>query len=311
MSPDPILRPEEVASVLSGDEGEAAEAPKPTGPLPYSLREPVVLPPDAEGEALARLRAVAGAFRRHAAPWLGEEMTLEAEGFQQQPAGKVLATLPPPAWVLAVGGDSGGAALVLPPAGALALVEKILGGEGRMSDAGRGPTAIESTILTRLLPPLAKAAGETFGAAFAPAGIVAGTLPAAVAAPGETVAAGLLRVRSGSGDCTGFLVASAALAARRPDAAEGESRPGALARNLARASFPVRAVLRAGRVTLGELSDLAPGKVLRLDAPDDALFDLRVSNRPIFRGRLDARPDGVSFTVARRIGGAAPPRRTP
>lgn len=310
MSPDPILRPEEVASVLAGDSGVTAEAPKASGPLPYSLREPVVLSPDAEGEALARLRAVAVAFRRHAAPWLGEELTLEAEGFQQQPAGKVLATLPPPAWVLAVGGESGGAALVLPPAGALALVEKVLGGEGRMSDAGRGPTAIESTILTRLLPSLARAAGETFGAAFAPAGIVAGTLPAAVASPGETVAAGLLRVRSGDGDCTGFLVASAALAAPRVESAEG-TRPGSLARNLARAPFPVRAVLRAGRVTLGELSELAPGKILRLDAPEDALFDLRVSNRPIFRGRLDARPDGVSFTVARRVGGTAPPRRTP
>jgi flagellar motor switch protein FliM len=299
MSERPVLSPEEVAGVLAG--GEVAAAP--AGPTPYSFREPIAIPKEAEPEARKRVDAAAAEIQETLRTELGAEVGIEVDAFQQQRAAAAVSAIPPPAWLLSFAKPGGGGvALVLPAATALALLERALGGAGAAAETSRGPTALESRVMARILPRMAAALGKALGVELASAGLGVGELSPQVATPGEVLGVGLLRVRQGEGERSALLLASAPLLVPPKARAASVRGIGPLASALGPVRLEARPVLDAGLVMVSELAELEPGTVLRFDVAEDAALDLRVRSLPIFAGRIvrDAQ-GGSAFAVARRF----------
>jgi len=306
VSDAPLLEPEEIQKVLSDDERTSVAPDAATGRvLPYSLRDPVVLPPEAEPEAKQRLADLAAALSSALTEELGEAIGLEVDGFQQHRAGAALEALPKPAWVLAfVGRQPGGIALALPAAVGLALVERALGAEGgALPDVSREPTPLESQLLGRLGSSVAASVARAARAELSGALLCCGSPPASLASPGETVGVGVGRIRLGGAERSVlFLASPALLGARRESPEEGDTgAPGPLAGPLRRIRLHVRPVLRGGTVRISELAGLEAGAVLRLEPSEQALFELRIEGRTVFLGQIRPHEKGPAFVVARRF----------
>jgi hypothetical protein len=312
MSDGPLLRPEEVAGVLSGPAGTGGVsiADAPPGPLPYSLREPVAVPPAAEAEARRRIEALATAAERGLRAELGPSVALTVDGFQQQRARGALGAVPAPAWLLCFAGSGGGMAIAVGPETGLALVERALGGLGAQAAGARPPTTLEARILSRLVDKITPALSGMLGTGDVVGTQSVGEVPPQVAAPGETVGVGLLRVRVAESERNALMLVSGALLVPK----QGEAAPhralavGPLAPLLERARVRVRPVLRAGRLSVGEMAQLTVGSIVRLDAPEKELFDLRVVGQHVFSGTIARRDGQIAFSATLRRGGAAPDR---
>lgn len=302
--PAPLLSADEVAGVLSGMSTERTESGDAVTALPYSIREPVAIPPEAETAARERIGALAGALTEALAREIDAPVGLEIDGFQQQRAHAILSALPSPAWILAFARPGGGgAALVLHPGLAMAMVEAALGGTGKPPEAHRAPTAAERRTLSRVAAALARPLGSAMGSEFASASVEVGRVPQAVASAGETVGVGLLRMRLAESERAALLMVTPALLTR--GVAQEETvdwKPGPLAKRLEKVRFDVRPVLSAGRVSLSDVSKLHPGAVLRLDAPTHTEFVLHVADQPVFRGRIDRSETGAAFAATWRRG---------
>jgi len=314
MSEEPVLRPEEIAGVLSGTPDDPtldAGSPADSGPQVYSLKEPVAIPASAERTArqtLERIAAALGAVLRAEAD-AGIELTVD--GLQQQRTEAALSVLPPPAWVVSLARPGGGGlALALHPAVALALVDLALGGQGRPGESGREPTELENRVLSRLIGSAAEPIAGVLGESVRAATLDVGAVPSNVATGGETVGVGLLRFKIGEEDHASLLLVTAALLLPSRSPSAGEPRPpGPLASRLERVALDVRPVLRAGRVGMRDLVELERGKVLRLDAAEDTLFDLRVADHNVIRGRIVRQDERSVFAIPR--GPDDPSRKEP
>jgi flagellar motor switch protein FliM len=297
MKEDAVLQPEEVESVLSGD-----TPPDDVGPQPYSLREPLAIPPHAQEAArftLERIVSVLNDTIRSKA-----EIEIRLDDLQQQTAHAALAVLPPPAWVAGlVRGGSGGLLLALPPTVGLALVELALGGSGVLPEEGREPTPLESRVLRRLLASASSRLEEVVGATLESAECETGQIPRSIASAGETVAVGLLRFHVGESDHAALLLATAALLL--PETAPRKERGavgcGPLAALVGRIPLAVRPVLCAGSIGFRDLMALETGSVLRLDVGEDAILELRAEGEPVVRGRVVRQADRSVFAVERTL----------
>jgi flagellar motor switch protein FliM len=304
MSEEPLLRPEEISGVLSADETPDATAAGPEAAKPYSLREPLAIPPEQEPLVVQKLERLTAVLREAFEELAGTEIDLQLDGMQQQRAAAALSVVPPPVWVLAVRARSGGLALALHPIFALTLVDMALGGPGTPADEGREPTAVEARILGRLIASSAPRLGEVVGQTLTPVDLQVGAVSPAVAAPGETVATGLLRIRLGETDHTSLLLGGAALLAPAAAASPAGARrpPGPVAPRVERVPVETRPVLRAGRVSLADLTALEPGKLLLLDASAEAVLELRTSGSSNLWGRIVREDERPVFSVQRRRG---------
>jgi flagellar motor switch protein FliM len=315
MSEEPLLRPEEVQGVISGVDGEAkdeAAASAGEGPQPYSLREPVAIPADAEERAKKAIEQLASTLEEELRRELETEVSLEAEGLQQLRAEAALSVLQSPVWIVPfrrVG--SGGMALAMPAPPAMSLVELALGGPGSAPESGREPTALEARVLVKLFSPAAKRIGELLHSELSPGSVETGAVPPSVAAAGETVGVGHLRLKIGESEHSTLLLATASLllpssAGKQRSASSGA---GPLAPRLAKVPVRVRPVLKAGRVSLGDLMQLEPGKILSLDVPETAPVELQVEGEACFIGQIVRQDDQPVFTVRRRRGQVRPAAR--
>ena len=310
MSDQPLLRPEEVASVLGAGEAqpESAEGQpggRPDEPAAYSLREPVVLPASLEQEARARLDAFTERLGHALRQSFDSEVSLALEGFQQQRAEAAIAVLEKPAWILPFRRTGKGRlAVVLSPKLALVVMELALGGLGAAPGEGRGPTPLEQRVLGRLQNRLSEALG-TEEESFSPCIPGFGEVPASFAPAGETVCVGILRFKLGTVDQKGLLLATGPLLV--PKASQTEALParlGPLAAPLDEVPLPARPVLTAGRLSMKDLVEMKEGAVLRLDAPQGTALELRVAGESLFRGHI-RRAEGTSgFAVTARKGRA-------
>lgn len=306
MAKEPLLKPEEVASVLSSEDGKKCEAAKiGEGPPLYSLRRPVAIAPEDEADARKRLERMAAALGEILHRELESEIRIEVEGFQQEQTGAAVRTLPEPAWVLSfLHGDGGGVALALDPTCALSLVELALGGAGNTSATGREPTTLESRVLTKLCGTVATTLGRTLETTFKAGTFQKKTVPESLATPGQTVGIGVVKIQVAETSHNGLLLATPGLlreAARRRSPAEGPVL-GPLAERIRRAPVETRAVLKAGLVSLSDLVAFEVGSVLQLDASEKEPLVLQVNRRDLFHGQVVRREDGPVFEVSWRRG---------
>ncbi len=311
MAKEPLLSSEEVASVLSTEEQNDTDAGKTPdgsaeerGSTVYSLRKPVAIAPECETSARQRLEMFANCVETVLQKDLEAEIGIEIQGFQQEQAATAVGSLPQPAWVLSFPhSEGGGISLALDPTCALSLVELALGGAGNTAASGRAPTPLEQRVLTNLCGalsgPLSKISKTSFDSGmFSTPGF-----PAVVAAPGQTVGIGLLKIKIAETDRNGLIMGTAGLL-RDPGKPRGDEalHIGALHRQLERVQVEARPVLRAGSVSLSDLAKLEPGAVLGLEAPEDQSLELRVEGNGLFRGHVSRGEDGPAFEVNWRRG---------
>jgi flagellar motor switch protein FliM len=310
MAMEPLLRPEEVASVLS-PEGEAGGKPAPASPAEastsYSLRRPVAIAAEDEPAARRRLETLSAGLQAALCRELESDVGIEVLGFQQEQAGVAVKTLPQPAWILGFAQDGGGGiALALDPTGALSLVEIALGGAGNTAATGREPTALERRVLNKLCAALVGPLAARSHTRLARGTFEVGGLPPALAAPGETVALGLLKLRFAGAERSGLLLVTPRLLAEpaRPARPGGPSL-GPLAPRLDRVGFELRPVLDVGLVPLCDLRELRPGSLLRFDVAEGAPFALAVNGHAVLRGHLVREQGRPVFKVLWRRGSPA------
>lgn len=302
MSRQPVLRPEEVASVL-GDSGEALPVGEATAPC-WSMRKPVVIAPDGEAVARKRLEELARGLGEALGHELDAEVGVVVQGFQQEQAGVAFDTLPKPSWVLSfLCKEGGGVSLALDPTCALALLELALGGAGNTAASVRPPTSLESRVLSNLWSALTAAYSARCAVSFTAGRFDVGRLPERVAMSGETLGVGLLRLKIADKEHTALLLASPALLRIDPtEARPNPARRGALASRLARVRVDARPVLRGGVLPLADLLGLQPGHVLTLKPPADADLELRIDEHTPLLGRIERQGTSAQFRVRWRRG---------
>jgi flagellar motor switch protein FliM len=315
MNQDVDLRPEEVSEVLANGSGDGDAAPEQDGrnePKPFSLREPVAIPPEAEPFAKETLEKVVVALNEVVRSEADIECEMTLDGLQQQRSAAALSVMPAPVWVTALRcSGGGGLALALHPTVGLALVEAALGGSGSLPEEGREPTRLESRVLGWFFSRAADRLETLLGRKLSSAGTAIGEVPTQVASPGETMGVGLLRVKIGEQERSCLLMASAALLlpARKSTADKSSREPGPLAVKLDKVPLETRAVLQAGRVSLNDLMSMESGKVMRLDASEDSILELRVAGQMVAHGRIVRTGEQHNFAVERRVGSPAPEGR--
>ena len=304
MSEEPVLRPEEVAGVLAGEE-DAVERPQSDGePQPYSLREPVAFSAAAEIQARDRLERVVAVLAERLGAGGEGGIKVALEGFQQQRAAAALSVLPGPVWVVPlVAEHRGGIALALQPAVAVALMDRALGGPGDPVEEGREPTSLEGRVVSRVWGAIAEEIGSILEAPLSPVDVVTGRIPDRVAASGETVGVSPLRFTIGESDHASLLLASASLLIPSAAGRKQEKQSiGPLAPLLDRVPITFRPVIPAGRVALGDLSALESGALLKFDVRADATIELRVGETGVARGRIHQETETTVFKVQTRVG---------
>jgi flagellar motor switch protein FliM len=309
MSEEPLLKPEEVASVLSGGETEDPESIEQSrDPSSYSLREPVVIPPSSEPEARKRVEQIAASLQSSIVSVVDAEMTIDTEGFQQQRVASGLSTVPPPAWVLCFNVPGRGRfALVMPPVLALGVVEMALGGAGGMPEEGRGPTPLEQRVFRRLHASLVEPLRKETGLQVAAGALEFGEVPSSFANPGETVGIGLLRCTVGETDQPALLMVTAGLLVDEESETVTRSfeKIGPLLPRLGKVVLEARPVLRCGKIRMKDLLEMKKDAVILFDTKEGTPLRLSVAGQEIFAGQI-GREDGVPlFAVTGRRGRAA------
>ncbi len=310
MSKGPLLRPEEVASVLSvGEDTALAAADKSTSAnaavRTYSLRRPVAIAPDREAEARKRLERIAAGLQAELERELEATLRIEVSGFLQEQAGPALEAIASPTWVLSfLMADSGGIALALDPACALSLVELALGGVGNSADEVRGPTPLESRVLTSLCETVTPGLARSTGIVLTRSEFGTTALPVTLAMRGETIGVSPVRIFIGDQERGGLLVATPALLhePNERDLLPHELRVGPLGIVARKIPITVRPVLRAGRVSFADLTALKSGQLLAFDSPETTPLELRLNGATVFAGRVE-RDGGVgTFRIGWRRG---------
>ncbi|ANM30548.1 hypothetical protein ABI59_14630 [Acidobacteria bacterium Mor1] len=303
MSEEPLLQPEEVASVLGGDE-EGSPDPSLGGGEPsmatrFSLRQPLTLTPAEEQGARQRAEKLVQSMQKALCQELDGEYEIQIEGFQQERAESALTLVPEPAWSLPMHLDSsGGMLLVLNPSLALALVEMAMGGVGNPPENGRGPTPLEVRVAERLIAGLSSRISKASDYNFSKGSVAVGKIPSAIAAPGEIVGVALLRFKlSEEAERTSVLLLTTNMLRAPKEAAGAEQALGPMSGRVQELPVETRPVLPAGQVTLKELTSLKPGSILKLDRNADSELDLRVAGETLFRGNLTRGEKELSFTV--------------
>lgn len=305
MAEQPLISAEEVASVLgTGDAQPEAgdDAALDTG---FSLRRPIGIAPGDEARARERLLEYCGWLTRAVGRELDSVIEIELKGFQQRQVRVALESMSAPLWLLTFAADGGGGlVLVLEAPCALALVELAMGGVGNFRAEPRDPTPLERRVMGGLSDALCKRLNEKARVKFQGAEFRIGAVPARLAAPGETVGAGLLSLKVAGIEHRGFLLGTASLLREAEVENPSSGRIGPLARRLVRVPVEARPVLRAGRVSLCDLMALRPGNVLRLEPAEDALLELRVGGESPLFGRISRRGAEPVF-VTEKIRGLA------
>jgi len=294
MSEEPVLRPDEVQEILSDP-----AAPADDGPQPYSLREPLAIPPAALAAARETMERVVASLNET----IGHEDAIEVslDDLQQQTVAAALTAMPPP-WTAALGREgNGGLALALHPSVGLTLVDLALGGPGTPPDDTREPTQLESAVLRRLLAAAANRVSEVLDERLVPVACGAGEIPATVVSAGETVAVGLLRFKIGEGHHTSLLLITASLLITDSQSATaplGEG-PGPLEAILEQVPLEIRPVLAAGSVSFHDVMALEVGDVLRLDVAEETGLELRAEGHAVAIGRVVRTDDRAVFKISR------------
>jgi flagellar motor switch protein FliM len=288
-----LLTQAEVDALLASFEPEK-DAARNQAELPFDLRAPLLL----AGERLALVQAacekIATTFADAITLLLVAERPVRGvfSGLVQQPATTVLGTLAPgePLGLLLdlqgepVGGVS------LHPELALALVDRLQGGEGYAQDGPRPLSPVEQKLFEGTLEKLVRFFDrETPLGPIRSGGLDSDPIFGRLASRGGTLATAQFRLATPVGDAvcrllltpvlTNRLVAEAPL--RRDD-----ETPAALVDALATVPVVLEPAITGATLRLSDLSRLAPGSVVQLEVHEQDLLALRFNGSLLAQGGL-------------------------
>ncbi|GEM_PF-4378052 len=304
MSKEPLLNPEEVASVLSTGDGID---PGPTGadggPSTYSLRDPVIIPPTELESARRKMETLTAGLQSSLAILLGSEIAVEFEGFQQQKISTALGVIPSPQWVISFRNEkAGGIALVLPSILAMVLMELTLGGVGAAREEGREPTGLERRIMTQFLHTWTPALNAETGLRMSPGQFETGGIPHSFGDPGETVGVTLIRFKVNETEQTGLILANGGFLNDGLQASKATRlHVGPLAPRLEKLPVRIQPLLPGGRILMRDLIAMRQGEVLKLDTSKDAELQIRIRGTRVFTGRIGRNDEGPFFGTTGRM----------
>jgi flagellar motor switch protein FliM len=277
----------------------------------YDLRAPLVL----AGERLALVQA---ACERLAAA-IAESLTvlLIAErpvhgsfvGIDQQPAGTVLGTLSmgEPLGLLFDEYEEAVGAICLQPELALAMVDRLQGGEGYLEDAQPRPLSpIEQKLLGEALGRIAKHLDRsTVLSPVVGGGLDSDPVFGRLASRGGTLASIQLRMETSLGDASCRLLLSPVLIHRLvapKSQAEKLDAPQELREALARVPVRVEPVVTGSKLRFHDLKRVQPGQVIELDVKANQGIGLRFNGELLALGRLERQASERAFVVEGLVG---------
>jgi len=209
------------------------------------------------------------------------------------------------------------AGLEINPAVAFAMVERMLGGEGKGAAIERALTEIEQNVVDSVVKILLDSLTDTWRPVvelnFGIRGRETRPQMLQVASPNDTIVMLVFDMRIGEAQGTLNLCLPASIVEqtdshfagaldrqrREPTARERQW----LHENLARVPMPLSAVLQT-RCTTREIVELRTGDVISLGVPTSRPLDLRVGRTLKFRGQPAAHGGRASVVVAHRCDGA-------
>lgn len=299
-----LLTQQEVDALLAEFDGGGA-GPEIAAETPFDLRAPIVL----AGERLALVQAACEKI----AARLAESLTLqivadkpvrgEFTGLVQQPAPTVLGTLAPgePLGVLldehgeAVGGVSLQSEL------ALALVDRLQGGEGTAADGARLMSPVEAKLLEAGLARLVRYLDKhTALGPVQSGGLDNDPVFGRLAARGGMIATAMMRFTTPGGIAACRLLMTPVLINRLVAQAEPRQdgiAPQVLTHALGAVPITVETVVVGGTVRVCDLLGLTPGRVVQLDLRESERLALRFNGALLARGRMARRADERLFTI--------------
>jgi flagellar motor switch protein FliM len=305
-----LLTQAEVDALLTSFEPEE-ETGSGTKEELYDLRAPLVL----AGERLALVQAAC----ERLANTIAESLTLlliaerpvhgHFVGLTQQPAATVLGTLGvgEPLGLLLDEHDEAVGAICLQPELALALVDRLQGGEGYLQDAQpRAISPIEQKLLGEALTRMTKHLDRT--TALAPVhggGLDTDAVFGRLANRGGTLAAIQFRMSTALGDASCRLLLSPVLIHRlvtpKPDPQRPEA-PLELREALARVPVQVEPVVTGSRLRFRDLKRVQPGQVIELDVRANEGIGLRFNGELLATGRFERQSSERAFVVEELVG---------
>lgn len=305
-----LLSQAEVDALLNAFDSEAEEANGPKEEL-YDLRAPLVL----AGERLALVQAacerLAKAFAESLTLLLIAERPVHGTfvGLSQQPAATVLGTLSigePLGLILDEHGETVGG-ISLQPELALALVDRLQGGEGFLDQAQPRPLSpVEKKLLgeslTRMTRHLARA---TTLSPITGGGLDGDPVFGKLATRGGTLASIQFRMSTALGDASCRLLLSPVLIHRLVTPREEISHidtPAELYDSLAQVPVLVQPVITGSRLRLRDLRRVQPGQVIELDVAANEGVGLRLNGELLALGCFQRQGTDRAFIVENLVG---------
>lgn len=299
-----LLSQEEVDALLASFAPE--ESPHGlSAELPFDLRAPLVL----AGERLALVQAscekIATTFAESITLLLVAERPVRGTftGLLQQPSTTVLGTLAPgePLGVINDENDEPVGGVSIHPELALALVDRLQGGDGFAQEGPRPLSPVESRLFEGVLEKLIRFLDrESPLGPISAGGLDSDPVFGRLASRGGTLATAQFRLTTPVGDAicrllmtpvlTNRLVADAPL--RREDRA-----PAPLVDALARVPVVVEPVITGASLRLADVSRLAPGHVVQLEVREHEALGLRFNGSLLGEGALRRSGDEKVFEV--------------
>jgi flagellar motor switch protein FliM len=317
-----ILSQEEIDALLSGP-GAVGQTAAPVAPAQPFIRYNFRRPDRISKEQIHALQFLHERFARNVstslAAYLRSMTELTLVSVEQFAYSEFLMSLADPTsfYAISLSPLEDLAGLEINPTVAFAMVERMLGGEGRAVPASRALTDIEQNVVDSIVKLLLEALTEIWkpvgGVTFGIRGRETRPQMLQVASPNDTVVMLVLDMKVG--DAQGMLNLCLPVSLvektdthftgawdrhrREPTARERVW----LQENLRRVPMPVSAVIES-RLSARDLVALQPGDVLGLDVPVSRPVDLRVGRTLKFRGRLGAASGRAAMTIAHRCDGA-------
>lgn len=299
-----ILSAQELDALLTREPGGTVpSAPPPAACTPFSFEEP----PPLSGPRRERLGAAGSRLAEELGRRLDAELrrsvTASLSGVDlASRATAMRATVDGVSMRLDEAGSRFAAMLVLDVELALAMVEARLGGAIAESQPKRALTPVEEALLVRLVRVAAGPAVRGFLTALsddAPPEALECRLadPSALWSAGFAAATLQLAAEGRGGRAVLFVPVTRLGVAEAPVKRVVASGSGVPARTLFRMPVRVAPRIPGGRISLAELSQLAPGRVVRLDHPKDAPIEITCNGTGVLHGRIVRAGDQTALEV--------------
>ncbi len=299
-----LLSQAEVDALLTSFDSEAA-LPSGQEETLYDLRAPLVLAGDRLALVQAACEKLALSIAEIVTLLLIAEKPIKASftGIAQQPAATILGTLAPgeALGLLLDEHDEAVGGIALQPELALAMVDRIQGGEGAAPEGVRTLSPVERRLLSEALARFARHLDRTTDLGpLTGGGLDTDPVFGKLASRGGTLASAQFQLTTPMGDASCRLLMTPYLINRllsEETASDRGRAPVELYDALSLVPIVVEPVVTGASLSVGDLKALRPGSVVQLDVREHDGLALRFNGELLARGELKSQSNDRIFEV--------------